>query len=324
MPDPLHPWDEIRTPTSDYNVRLVVEHGAVPVYWGKDREGHCLLIVELSGDHTEQFRMDVLSVHGIRIDLRDGETAGQQRLVLTLEKHIDRDLFDSFCRSLIAKLQPVGDPAEALAVALAHIRRWKAFLAGRKTGILSPDQVRGLFAELLFLQTVLRGPMDEVSAIHSWSGADRIHQDFMFGNTAVEIKSVSGRDRSTVRISSEDQLETTLDRLFMLTYRLSELPEAAGSQSLNDLVVAIEAGLTDADGIEEFARKLAAYGYAPLQEYDNPLLVTSGIQAYRVKKDFPRLIRSRLPDGIVRVGYEIELEKMDSYKCGITEIFEGE
>ncbi|WP_254229107.1 PD-(D/E)XK motif protein [Agrobacterium salinitolerans] len=43
----------------------------------------------------------------------------------------------------------------------------------------------------------------------------------MHGNTAVEIKSLSGTERSTVRISSEDQLESLNDNLFLRIYRLT-------------------------------------------------------------------------------------------------------
>lgn len=45
-------------------------------------------------------------------------------------------------------------------------------------------------------------------AVEAWLGPEKSHQDFIFGNTAVEIKSLSGTERSTVRISSEDQLKS--------------------------------------------------------------------------------------------------------------------
>ena len=93
----IMPWDDIRTPEADYNVRLVAGSGAVPVYWGKDTDAHCQLIVELNGDHSAQYRRDSTSVHGVRVDLRQVDAADRQRLVLTLEKHVDRDLFLSLC-----------------------------------------------------------------------------------------------------------------------------------------------------------------------------------------------------------------------------------
>ena len=46
MSRPL-PWDDIGVPTVDYTVRLVAAAGAIPVFWGRDTTGRCLLIVEL-------------------------------------------------------------------------------------------------------------------------------------------------------------------------------------------------------------------------------------------------------------------------------------
>jgi hypothetical protein len=297
---------------------------SVPVYWGRDAEGRCLLIVELQGDYTAGFqRRDATSVHGIDIDLREGERAGQQRLVLTLDSSVDRDLFLGLCETLVVTLAPLPDSAAALAATLAHIRRWKAFLAGRKTRVLSPEEVRGLFAELQFMRSLYQKRLSPTAAVDAWCGPDDAHQDFIFGNTAVEVKSLAGRDRSTVRISSEDQLETVLDELFLVVCRLSEASAITAAPSLNDLVRTIEAELGDSDALERLSGKLADFGYAPLADYDEPRLVVSDRQAFRVEGAFPRLVRSALPTGIARLSYEIEIEAMKSFGCDVDELVEG-
>ena len=317
------PWDDICVPSSDYLVRRVASAGAVPLFWGRDTAGRCLLIVELLGDHAAEFRRDVASVHGIGVDLRDGEEAGQQRLVLTLDRNVDQDLFLGLCETLVSSLSPVTESSVAVGVSLAHIRRWKAFLAGRNTRVLSPEEVRGLFAELQFLRALYASRLSQSAAVEAWCGGEDIHQDFIFGNTAVEVKSLAGRDRSTVRISSEDQLETVLDELFLVVCRLSENPDTDQALALNALVTLIEGELSDPEAREQFSDKLANFGYVPIVDYDEPRFVVSGRQTYRVEADFPRLIRSRLPSGIARVSYEIELETMNGFECGDDEVFGG-
>lgn len=314
------PWDEIREPSVDYNVRLVAGIGTIPVYWGKDKDGHCLLLVELVGDHSAQFRKDAVQVQGIRLDLRQGDE-GQQRFVLTLERHVDRDLFFGLCATLIGSLTPIVDPAIALSVALAHIKRWKVFLAGKKIRLLSPEEIRGLFAELLFLRSLYQGHLAEKSAIEAWCGIEGMHQDFIFGNTAVEIKSLSGKERNTVHISSEDQLEGLSDNLFLMIFRLNDIPDSDRALSLNDAVRRIENELTDAGALEDFSAKLAGYGYVPVQEYDLPKLQITNTHVYRVTVDFPRLIRAHLPEGVTRVSYEIELEKISPFEVVQEQIF---
>jgi hypothetical protein len=314
------PWGEIAVPRVDFNVRRVPGNTAAPCFWGRDTTGACLFIVELRGDHTEQFQKTLVTVHGVEVDLR-GSEPGQQRLVLTLEKHVDRDLFESLCRTLVSALQQATDSAGSLAVALAHIRRWKTFLAGRSQH-LSAEEVRGLFGELTFLLELLERQNSSASAVESWLGPERSHQDFIFGNTAIEIKSLSGAERSSVRISSEDQLESLNDELFLRVYRLSNLPSVEGAQSLNDLVAAVQGGLTEPEAVEAFDRKLVAQGYVPLPDYDQPRFIVSGVHSYRVTAGFPRLMRSELPTGIEKVSYEIRMETLTPYECSDSEVFD--
>jgi hypothetical protein len=304
------PWDAIAMPGSDYNVRQISSPAPVRCFWGRDTAGCYLFIIELEGEHTAQFRKNVSNVNGIGVDLREG---GIQRFVLTLERQVDRDLFEGLCRTLIVALQAATDSTSSLAVALAHIKRWKTFLSG-KGGQLSGEEIRGLFAELIFLREML-DHLPSKDAVESWLGPDRSHQDFIFGNTAIEIKSVSGTERSTVRISSEDQLESLNDNLFLRVYRLSSLSDAQHAASLNSLVGQVQSRLTDADAVEDFQRKLVTHRYAPLPEYDEPLLVVSEVRSFKVEDGFPRLVRSGLPEGIIKVAYDIKLEDIESFRC---------
>ncbi|WP_298331361.1 PD-(D/E)XK motif protein [Asticcacaulis sp.] len=315
------PWDAIPTPTTDLSVLRVAGTTGVAVFWGRDNTGQCLLVIELAGDHTALFRREVVSLCGISVDLRNGDFAGQQRVVLTLARHIDTDLFLGLCETLISSLKEVTDSATALAVSLAHLKRWKAFLAGRNARLLSPEEVRGLFGELHVLRRLYQNTLPQASAVDAWLGPDDAHQDFIFGERAIEVKSLSGRERSTVRISSEDQLESALPDLFLLTQRLSDIPDSDHALSLNAIVTQIESELSDAEAIERFADKLARIGYAHLAEYDSPRFLVSELKGYRVEKGFPRLVRSEIPSGITRVAYEIMLEAIAPFVCDDDDMF---
>lgn len=313
------PWDSVPTPAVDYTVVRVPDLKGVPIYWGRDTSAQYLLIVELTGDHTEQLRSDGVTLNGIGTDMRLGERPGQQRFVLTLSRHVDTDLFQGLCETLIESLREVDDSATALAVALAHLKRWKAFLSGRRT-TLSPEQVRGLFAELQMMRSLYTARMTPPMAVDAWCGADRVQQDFIFGDMAVEVKSLSGHERNAVRISSEDQLESLTSNLYLAVYRLSEMPESGQSISLNDLVGLIETELADAQALEEFSRKLSAYGYAPMHDYDSPRFTVSDFKTYGVTEGFPRLVRSGIPNGIARLSYDIELETIRPFECSSIDI----
>lgn len=316
------PWDGISIPSVDFNVRQVDVETPVPCFWGRDKSGSCLFLIELFGDHTAPFRKNAVVVHGINVDLRAGDP-GQQHLVLTLERQVDRDLFEGLCRTLASALINASDSVSSLAIALAHIGRWKVFLSGRGGQHLSAEEVRGLFAELAFLVELADKVESAAAAVDAWLGPERSHQDFVFGNTAVEIKSLSGTERSIVRISSEDQLESLNDALFLRIYRLSHLPEAPGSKSLNELVTQVQEKLEQAEAVEAFDRKLVAHGYAPLPDYDEPRFVITDVNSYRIGEDFPRLIRSKLPDGVAKIAYHIRLEAIAAHVCEDASIYGG-
>lgn len=318
MPDPS-PWDGITVPGADFNVLQVPDKTAVPCFWGRDALGRCLFVVELSGDFTSQFRADFVRIRGVDIDLRS-ERSGIQRLVLLLEKQVDRDLFEGLCRTLATALTHASDSGSALAVTLAHVRRWKRFLSG-STQRLSPEQVRGLYAELTFMLELLDGWLQPTAATDAWLGPERSQHDFVFGDVAVEIKSLAGTERNAVRISSEDQLESLNGKLFLRIYRLSDIAGASAARSLNGTVDAVGQLLIDAYAADTFDRKLAAYGYAPLPEYDEPSFVVSEVRSYLVRSGFPCLVRPLLPAGISRVSYDIALEAIDGFKCASSAVF---
>jgi hypothetical protein len=175
----------------------------------------------------------------------------------------------------------------------------------------------------MFLLELIERQHPKTEAVEAWMGPDKSHQDFIFGNTAVEIKSLSGQERSAVSISSEDQLESLQDELFLRLYRLSSLPDAAHSRSLNELVQFAQSCLDDAEALDGFDRKLAAYGYAPFPDYDGPRFVVSRVTTYAVTEGFPKLARSSLPAGIANVTYMIKLETISSFECDGECVFGG-
>lgn len=316
-----NPWNDIKTPVEDLSVRQIKISRYLPLYWGKDSSGHCVFIYEMSEDGAYIFQKNTVSIHGIKIDYRLLSTTGNQGLILVLEKHVDQDLFYSLCETLIHELSEVSDPLVGLSVALSQIKRWKAFMAGKKGQVLSSEEVRGLFSELKFLQQMLGEINNELDALEAWQGPETSHQDFIFFDTAVEVKSLSGRERNAIKISSEDQLESLSSSLFIKVFRLIDMPESKASISLNELVNAVEGMLAEAEAIEMFDTKLAKAGYVQMLAYDKPKFIVAEEQTYRVESEFPKIVRSELNAGLTRVGYEIKLESVRDFLCADKDVW---
>jgi hypothetical protein len=307
------PWNEIVVPPSELNVRLASNALSVPIYWGRDSQGAYLFIVELYGDFANNFKRDRVFVKGVEVDLRS-EHKNWQRLILRLSRAADLDLFEVLCMSILNAMAQAPDSVAAYGIVIAQLKRWRLFLSGSKDR-MSDEAVRGLFAELMFLQELMDHSGSPGEAVSSWLGPEGKQQDFVFGRNAVEIKSLIGSERSVVRISSEDQLETVNDNLFLRIYRLSVAQEDVPSLSLNGKVDQMMQTLADPDVSAQFAYKLADYGYAPLPEYDLPSFSVSEVQSFRVEDNFPRIVRSQLPVGVTALSYSIQLEHIAPYSC---------
>ena len=144
----------------------------------------------------------------------------------------------------------------------------------------------------------------------------------MIGETSVEVKSISGSSRMRVRISSEDQLVSETPHLFLRIYRLAQADDSTpDASSLNQMVQIITQHLeTNIEARLCFEKKLMDFGYQPLPDYDYPLITLLNTHTFRVSDEFPRLTRQGLPEGVIKVSYDIELEHLDPYKCDHIEL----
>ncbi|MBU9823434.1 PD-(D/E)XK motif protein, partial [Rahnella perminowiae] len=161
----------------------------------------------------------------------------KQNLVITLENKSDEDIFTLLLNSIIFSMT-AADSSKAIYEVFEAIKRWKLFLASKRMHVLTPSQIRGLYAELTFLMTLLSeaSAEDHQSILDAWKGPEKAQHDFIFNNIAIEIKSLNGDERSTVKISSEDQLESKFKKLSLKIYALGESEDVENRSSLNQLV----------------------------------------------------------------------------------------
>ena len=316
------PWDDIDRPRADYNVRLTGEGGLFATYWGKDPEGNCLFIIELKGDNRKILKAARLSIRGVEVTLHGQPPQPGQMLVVTLTIDTDRDLFFAMCQALAKSLRHESSSKGATTVALNHLKRWQRFFAGRNPGILSLEEVRGLFAELQVLQILYTNYLSRSEAVEAWCGPEGEDQDFVFEDTAVEVKAISGRDSDSVRIASENQLESQAGKLFLIVMRLIQDAHRPAAMSLNEYVRQVRKAVADSTAVFRFEEKLAVAGYAEIENYDTPAFYVAENIVYRVQGDFPRIIRLQIPRAIHGVRYKLHIDALNSFSCPIKNIWE--
>jgi hypothetical protein len=235
---------------------------------------------------------------------------GSDAIQIALRNMSYEPIFIWFSQDLANRLidRSASEAEEVLEQCLAE---WsEAFRVVPDSGMRRQAQ-QGLFAELLFLESILMAK-DVDSGILAWNSQNSVH-DFQIGATAWEVKSFGGR-REEVRISSEDQLDCAgLESLILVvvSLKVSDKSGTTLSEIVDRLFSFIGKG-TDLD--LHFRTGLAKYGYVDEASIHETFYFTPRTLAqYQVDDDFPRITGSSLPSAIHNVKYALSLSSLEHH-----------
>lgn len=315
----VSPWKALERPKSGYTVKKIADTGDFCIYWAKDLDGHLLLLFELEDGLETIFQKNQVTVRGFTTDLQRIDEKAY--LVLMLEDSSDHELFYGLSKTLVNAVNRIGEAKARLILIFNHLKRWQVFFSKKGRKILSKSQIIGLYGELLFLRELVDNGVPNDRAVDFWTGPDRSHHDYLINDTAFEIKALSGLERKSVGISSEDQLDYIGKRLFLRIYHIRESGSSTHGESLNDAVDAVTKNLfKDSAALTMFDTKLLEAGYVNLDEYSEPHWTVTTTTTYNVTDQFPRVVRADLPAGVMNVSYEIALEKIEAFKASQSEV----
>ena len=303
-----NPWSDIATPTREFNVRLVSEKHPLKLYWGKDVRGGYLFIIQFSQEATPDKKI-LPELSGIRIAIAPAPDCC--RLVLLLNETQNWEIFKSLCIDLIHASESTANHSEAVNVIIRRLLRWHEFLKREKLHLLSPEAIKGLIGELLFIKNVLAPQFGWAESISFWKGPLGAPQDFAVYDTAVEVKAQSGSSKPYVQISSLEQMEAQLPHFYLIVNTLATIdPEHEEAFTLNSLVADIRAELANADdmALEFFESLIFQAGYVQHEHYDTPSYRCVASKSFCVCDDFPRLMVGNVPSGITKATYQISLD----------------
>jgi hypothetical protein len=309
-----NPWQNIDQPGIDFNVRLVSESHPLLLYWGRDTQGHYLFIYDLQSQVAPD-KQSLPKLAGISFGLaRDHSGA---KLVLILNETTNWEIFFSLCSDLIRATSVMDNPESASGVFLRRLIRWSEFLRRKRPEILSPEAIKGLIGELLFLEERLAPAFSWDDAVASWKGPEDAPQDFSIHEMAMEVKCQTGGTTPSVKITSADQLTPQLPDAYLIVYTITTADrEDAEGFSLNDLVEQIRSRLeTGSENTRErFEELLFLADYTMREEYDDSKFRRVAAKCYKIGDDFPRILLSAIPAGIERVSYSLKLEQCKPFE----------
>lgn len=321
-----NPWADIPTaPADKLSRRRVNSESQHQILWFRDEASYPGLLIEVApGVDSAQLRAFGISLRDVHVNIVDLPDVGFKALSIRLTDENKIDIFSRLCHDIVERLLSAGNGQTTFQIACRRLKKWQSLFAGRRNGLLTSNEVQGLFTELCFLAELLDSEaVSQEEAVRGWKGPSRVQQDFILNDIAVEIKSLTGQNRGEVRISSEDQLYSHLSRLFLRVYLLAEVYGTPTGENLNSLVRSVSAKITEEELREIFEATLNVAGYIDLPEYDQPQFVVKSCYTYLVTDSFPRIIKKTLPAGVQAVSYDLLLASIEPFRISDAAILEN-
>jgi hypothetical protein len=230
-------------------------------------------------------------------------------------------VFVALVADILSGLEVVGSLPETsrpipLDFVAGRIQRWQACLKTSPEG-LSDEKQAGLFGELTVMRHLLAAGLPAISASAAWTGPLDALQDFQYEGSSIEVKSSRQTQPTTVRISSERQLDTTgMKRLFLIHVALGPRLDGVG-ESLPSLVDSVRQLCGRESGASLLLDdRLIGYGYLDVHapKYEPLCFSLRNLEAFEVLKGFPRIVESDLPAGVGDASYSLALSACESYR----------
>ncbi|MCF3135136.1 PD-(D/E)XK motif protein [Streptomyces olivochromogenes] len=282
---------------------VVTEQGALVA--AVDHDGFRHVLVPVHSHLKIRSGLDGPVLHLSKRPLEDEETYQTYADLACLRTDLN-DLFTELCADILdATGKLPKNPVKAL---YGVIDRWKALFQPHRA-VLGPEQLAGLFGELLVLERLLQ--LDS-SAYRLWRGPDGHHHDFTTGSLAVEVKTGAKGEGRRPRVHGLDQLEAPQDGTLCLAWFGLHRTFSGGS-GLGFLEL-LERTLRSCDDESALIELLAQAGYRPVdaERYRDVRFVVDEQRWYEVTPDFPALTNRALaaagvPISVLDVEYTIDL-----------------
>ncbi len=229
-------------------------------------------------------------------------------------------LFLKLVEYLLERVSATRSTHEGVEALIRSIEEYRRFV-GHRRGRLSESLVRGTFAELVLLRTLITAGMSAEDAVRAWRGpwakAGLGVHDFTFADgRGIEVKSTH-QPPGTIRVSSPSQLVPSGQALDLLVLPVEDAPIDSSvavpfrqyAQQLGELL-----GGTSPAAAETWDAALDALTLDLSDEwYDRYWFLPGDWLRFRVEDGFPHLDIPSLSAGIIDVHYSLELLRLSPF-----------
>lgn len=282
------------------------------IFWPSRRLG---LLIE--GDGEQRPPTDrIPTCRGVKV-LHEVLDPVNPRTVLRvmLEDERLREIFAVLSADLVNAVVAEQNTTAGLRRCIERLSMWQGLFERVPAEGLSQEAQRGLFGELIVLESICFPEMETFDAVTSWTGPSASHQDFTIRDSAIEVKTTLSKLHARLAIANERQLDERSHRALLLAHICIQESNARGI-SLPALVTRIRSQLqSDHLAAREFDDRLMQGGYldvhAPL--YSRGRYRVTDQHYYHIFGSFPRLTEANLPSGVGDIRYTIIAGDLSEY-----------
>lgn len=219
--------------------------------------------------------------------------------------------------SIYNKIFELSEPDRYVSELLKTYYKWSEFFQENSGNLLSDQQVKGVFGELIVLKNLLKSSLsnDINDILNSWKGLYDTGHDFINENQTLEVKT-KDLNASTIKISSEYQLEPEIGKELELLV-VNVLMEPLIGISLKDLFISIrEYVIVHLADYTLLLKAISQKGLTikKMEDFDHLKFKPVNIISYNcMAEDFPKIIRSFIPTSINSVSYKVNLNDLQSF-----------
>lgn len=291
---------------------LRISRDCIPeLYLGIDKAGKRCLLLFLPSPLVATLRKvqkENLTIEYLKED---------QTLIIRLNDFYFKDLFNELILSLYLRIAKISDPLEFTTELISSFYKWLEFFDEKHGFKLSKEEVKGLIGELFFLKNLIEktSPSNINIILEAWKGPYDTSNDFVFDSKNIEIKTKE-ESMNLIKISSEYQLDIdhgkTLD-LIIVDLKLDFIDGKSLYDWLQNVLNLIRSNFGE---ISVFLRAIKQKGLTMenSKEYNNYRYTIIRSRSYDcVSNEFPKLIRSNIPEQLSHVNYKIKVDAIQEF-----------
>jgi putative PD-(D/E)XK family protein DUF4420 len=288
----------VLSPNRMLTSELPVSVAAGPLMVALDQEGQRHLLVPLRAGQRLRHPVSGLALLLRERPLESADSYDRYADLGCLRTDLD-EIFTGLCADVLLTVE--REPVRPVRALYEVLERWRS-LFQTSSSTLGPDQLAGLFGELIILTRLLS--LDP-SASDFWKGPGGNRHDFVVGNCSIEAKTSTTAEGRRIRVHGADQLSTPAGGSLDLAWiRLEQV--AVGGTSVVDLV---DTACHVADDQADLLTRLSEVGYrvADADRYRDLRFTVAEELWYAVDERFPRVDPAAVPAEVLDVDYTLEL-----------------